>query len=200
MREKARVGARSEAMKTATALTVICTSSSARRSAIYYDNHDPTEIEGWLRSIYSCFTPENYVKEGRNDCPDLEDIKFIIQHAPRIFPKESTDITGPLIRKSMLNLQRKLTEDREKCVKGIISSIAAIYSDREPPQVAKLARDVARLFERDRFATEKELEDLKKISADASLLFPAEFDSADPKAIKKLFKQREIAANASIGR
>ena len=119
-------------------------------SAIYYDNHDPTDIEGWLRSIYSCFTPENYANEGRSDCPDLEDIKFIIQFAPRIFPKESTDITGSLIRKSMLDLQQRLTEDREKCVKGIISSIAAIYSDREPPQVAKLARDVARLFERDR--------------------------------------------------
>ena len=51
-----------------------------------------------------------------------------------------------------------------------------------------------------RFATEKELEDLKKISADASLLFPAEFDSGDPKAIKKLFRQRELAAQAQLGR
>ncbi|GMH48967.1 hypothetical protein TrVE_jg8771 [Triparma verrucosa] len=167
-------------------------------SAIYYDNHDPTDIEGWLKSIYSCFTPQNYVDEGRKDCPDLEDIKFIIQHATRIFPTVPTDITGPLIRKSMLDLQQKLTEDREKCVKGIISSISAIYSDREPPQVVKLTRDVARLFERDRFATEKELEDLKKISADASLLFPAEFDSADPKSIKKQFRQRELAAQAQL--
>jgi hypothetical protein len=48
-------------------------------SAIYYDNHDPTDIEGWLRSIYACYTPENYKNEGREDCPDLEDIRFIIQ-------------------------------------------------------------------------------------------------------------------------
>jgi hypothetical protein len=48
-------------------------------SAIYYDNHDPTEIEGWLKSIYAEYKPENYLEEGRKDCPDLEDIHFVIQ-------------------------------------------------------------------------------------------------------------------------
>ncbi|GMI37912.1 hypothetical protein TrRE_jg12390 [Triparma retinervis] len=169
-------------------------------SAIYYDNHDPTEIEGWLKSIYAEFKPENYLEEGRKDCPDLEDIHFIIQFATRIFPSDPSTITGKLIRSSMLSLQKKLTDDRIKCVRGINSSLSGIYADREPPQVARLAQDVAKLFERDRFATDKELEDLKKISADANLLFPAEFDAAEPKEIKKLFKQREAAAKAAVGR
>ena len=168
-------------------------------SAIYYDNHDPTEIEGWLSSIYAKFTPANYLEEGREDCPDLEDIKFIIQHATTIFPSSPGDITGALIRKNMLDLQRKLTSDRESCVNGIFSSLSAIYSDREPSQVWSLSRSVASLFERDRFATEKELEDLKKISADAKTLFPAEFDAAKPKDIKSKFIIREKAAKQQLG-
>jgi len=44
-------------------------------SAIYYDNHDPADIEGWLKSIYKEYKPQNYLDEGRKDCPDLEDIK-----------------------------------------------------------------------------------------------------------------------------
>ncbi len=169
-------------------------------AAIYYDRFDPTDMEGWLKSIYSHYTPQNYSEEGRTDCPDLEDIRFLIQFATRVFPPDPKDITGSLIRKNMLDLQKKLTEDREKCVKGIISSISVIYSDREPSQVVSLARSVGKLFERDRFATDKELEDLKKVSADAALLFPAEFSQADPMGIKKLFKQREAAAAAQLGR
>jgi len=167
-------------------------------SAIYYDNHDPADIEGWLKSIYKEFKPQNYIDEGRKDCPDLEDIKFVIQFAMRIFPENPNDITGKLIRKNMLNLQKKLTADREKCVKSIINSIKALYSDREPHQVEELGRKVGKLFERDRFATEKELEDLKKVNADSQLLFPAEFSAADPVAIKRLFRQRVAAAAAQL--
>ena len=168
--------------------------------AIYYDNHDPTDIEGWLKSIYSCYTPQNYKDEGRKDCPDLEDIRFIIQFATRIFPENPAQIEGTLIRRNMLDLQKKLTADREKCVKGILSAISAIYSDREPRSVSALARSVGKKFERDRFATDKELEDLKKISADAGLLFPAEFGDAEAGALKKLFRQREVADKAQMGR
>lgn len=169
-------------------------------SAIYYDRHDPTDIEGWLKSIYAFYTPSTYKDEGRTDCPDLEDIRFIIQFATRVFPEDPNEITGKLIRKRMLDLQQKLTDDREKCVKGIIAAISAIYSDREPQQVEELARAVGKKFERDRFATDSELEDLKKISADASLLFPAEFSAADPGLLKKMYRQREAAEKAQIGR
>jgi len=167
-------------------------------SAIYYDNHDPADIEGWLKSIYKEFKPQNYLDEGRTDCPDLEDISFVIQFATRIFPENPDDITGKLIRQNMLDLQKKLTAEREKCVKSIINSITALYSDREPHQVEGLGRKVGKLFERDRFATEKELEDLKKVNADAQLLFPAEFSAADPVAIKRLFRQRAAAAAAQM--
>jgi hypothetical protein len=169
-------------------------------AAIYYDNHDPSDIEGWLRSIYDKFTPKNYKDEGREDCPDLEDIRFIIQFATRVFPTDPTEITGTLIRSNMLALQGKLTADREKCVKGIMAACAGIYSDREPPLVEALARAVGKKFERDRFATDKELEDLKKISADANILFPPEFSAADPTAVKRMFRQREMAEKAQTGR
>ena len=168
-------------------------------SAIYYDNHDPTDIEGWLRSIYDQYTPQTYESEGRTDCPDLEDIRFVIQHAIEIFPPSSTSITGVLIRRSMLDLQKRLTLDREKCVKGIITALSAMYADRHPKEVEDVARAVAKNFERDRFANERELEELKKVSADAAQLFPAEFAAVDVKAIKRLFRERELAAAKMTG-
>jgi predicted Zn-dependent protease with MMP-like domain len=58
------------------------------------------------------------------------------------------------------------------------------------------APQVGHLFERDRFATKKELEEMKKLAADASQHFPAEFDQAmaNPAAVKASFKK--AAANA----
>jgi hypothetical protein len=59
-------------------------------------------------------------------------------------------------------------------------------------------QQVGRLFERDRFATKRELEDMKKLAADASQHFPAEFSLAvsNPAAIKASFKR--AAAVSSI--
>lgn len=73
----------------------------------------------------------------------------------------------------------------------------SLYPEREPNEVADLAAQVGSLFERDRFATKKELEDMKKLAADASQHFPAEFSLAvsNPSAIKTSFKR---AAAVSI--
>ena len=61
-----------------------------------------------------------------------------------------------------------------------------------------LAQATAQLFERDRFATKRELEELKKLAADASALFPAEFRSAEPSAVRMLFKRREAEKAATL--
>jgi len=59
---------------------------------------------------------------------------------------------------------------------------------------------VGRLFERDRFATKKELEEMKKLAADAGQHFPDEFSVAmgNPAAIKASFKSAAAAAAASL--
>ena len=55
---------------------------------------------------------------------------------------------------------------------------------------------VGHLFERDRFASKKELEEMKKLAADAFQHFPPEFDQAmaNPGAIKASFKNAPAAA------
>ena len=50
----------------------------------------------------------------------------------------------------------------------------------------------------DRFATKREIEELKKLAADASALFPAEFRSAEPSAVRMLFKRREAEKSAAL--
>ena len=70
----------------------------------------------------------------------------------------------------------------------------------EPADVEAVARAVGKLFERDAFATKKELEEMKKLAADASLHFPAEFQLAqeNPQAVRMSFK-RAAAASAAMG-
>ena len=62
--------------------------------------------------------------------------------------------------------------------------------------VLKLGRDTCKLFERDRFATKKELAELKKLAADASALFPTDFHDAKPKRVKKKFVEQKRAETA----
>ena len=59
-----------------------------------------------------------------------------------------------------------------------------------------LAAAVGGLFERDRFATKRELEEMKKLAADAPMHFPPEFSVAvaDPAAVRASFKRAAAAA------
>lgn len=121
--------------------------------------------------------------------------------------------------------------------------VNSVYPDREPTEVRNLANAVGKLFERDRFATKKEvrfrhaqprcvqrlpcamavkgaprvvkkssshppdlggaclhlcvqLEEMRKLAADASHHFPSEFFSAikRPEAVRASFKRAEAAA------
>ena len=51
-------------------------------------------------------------------------------------------------------------------------------------------------FESGRFATKKELAELKKLAADASALFPTDFHDAKPKRVKKKFVEQKRAETA----
>ena len=91
-----------------------------------------------------------------------------------------------------------LTEERRACVQDLFTALTTLYADREPHLVQELAEATAKLFERDRFATKREIEELKKLAADASALFPAEFRSAEPSAVRMLFKRREAEKSAAL--
>jgi len=44
---------------------------------------------------------------------------------------------------------------------------------------------------KERFATKKELEQMKRLGADAATLFPAEFHAINPQSIRREFRRRE---------
>ena len=101
----------------------------------------------------------------------------------------------------MWALQKRLTDDREEVVAKLKQALVAnLYPDREPADVEILTRKVGKLFERDAFATKKELEEMKKLAADASLHFPAEFQVAleNVSAVKASFKRAAAASATSM--
>ena len=102
------------------------------------------------------------------------------------------------MRSAVWELQARLTEERRACVQDLFTALTTLYADREPHLVQELAEATAKLFERDRFATKREIEELKKLAADASALFPAEFRSAEPSAVRMLFKRREAEKSAAL--
>lgn len=55
-----------------------------------------------------------------------------------------------------------------------------MYPEQLPEAVDARARDVAGAFQRDRFATKRELNVLSQVAAEASRIFPPDFASIDP--------------------
>uniref|UniRef100_A0A7S3XPP2 Uncharacterized protein n=1 Tax=Heterosigma akashiwo TaxID=2829 RepID=A0A7S3XPP2_HETAK len=153
--------------------------------AIYYDAIDISEVEGYIRSIYE-------------HMDTVENVKFIIQYAKKIMPEKPEDITGELVYSSMLRHQEVLTQNRQIVVDGLFQALTGIYADKEPPLVRELTEEVSKLFQRERFATSKEIEEMKKLAADAAEIFPSEFESAKPSLIKRVFKQREAMQKATM--
>lgn len=167
--------------------------------ALYYDVIDPTRVEHYIRAIYQ--DPRKLEERPEDASGDeapleLEDIQFLIRYASQLLPGTPGEITGHGVRSAVWALQQELVDARESCVRAVCAALKALYADAEPPLVLELGRATCKLFERDRFATKKELGELKKLSADASALFPAEFSVARPKKVRKKFKEREKAEAA----
>uniref|UniRef100_A0A7S2UUH4 Uncharacterized protein n=1 Tax=Fibrocapsa japonica TaxID=94617 RepID=A0A7S2UUH4_9STRA len=151
---------------------------------IYYDRLELSEVEIYIRDIYDHMT-------------QVEDVQFLIKYAPSLLPPNAEDIDGAEVKQAMLRLQDELTAARKAVEENLFQSLSSVYSDREPSQVRELMLGVAKLFQRERFCTKKEEEELKKLSADAPMLFPAEFQAANPEEIRKEFRRREKASAAA---
>eukprot|EP00904_Undaria_pinnatifida_P013966 jgi/Undpi1/96/HiC_scaffold_1.g00096.m1 len=123
--------------------------------AIYYDVIDPSAVEGYIASIYQ-------------QVELLEDVQFLVRHAAAIMPPDPENITGQGVLQSMLALQKEMTDARQRCVDGLLATLAQMYSDQEPSKVALLAGKVAAVFAKGkRFADSAELEELKQLKAEA---------------------------------
>ncbi|KAJ1458648.1 hypothetical protein M885DRAFT_513175 [Pelagophyceae sp. CCMP2097] len=154
--------------------------------ALYYDRIDPQHVEGYIRAIYVA---------GPSERPlELEDVQFLIKYAAQVLPQDPRAITGAGVRSAVWALQRSLADERAACIADVSAALYALYADIEPPLVSALAHAACLLFQRDRFATKRELGELKKLAADAGQLFPAEFQNAKPEKIKDAFRLREKQA------
>lgn len=159
--------------------------------AIYYDMVEPKQVEQMVEDIYykGDFTIEKHL--------EIEDIQFMIKNASRIFPTAPKEVTGHGIRQAVWDLQDSIIRERLAGVEKLGRALCNFYSDREPPQVHELAAEVSKGFFKDpRFATKKELEEIRKLAADAAMHFPSEFHAAkeNPVAVKISFKRSAAAS------
>jgi hypothetical protein len=110
---------------------------------------------------------------------DLEDVKFLIRYAPRLFPEKAEQVTGELIANNVIDLQTQLAKERMEAIKNVETAMKGVYPQVDPPRLVSLCEETTALFKR--------VVDLKKLAADAQTFFPTEFDSADPKEIRRSF-------------
>ena len=137
-----------------------------RLRALYYGRIDVTKVEGIVRDVMACL-------------PELEDAQFLLEHAPKLFPREAADVRGAVLYERLCALRAAMAQDRAAAVASLVKALMNVYPDREPPHVDSLARAVARLV--------KKADDLRMLASDASELFPAEFSAAKPKIIYRAF-------------
>ena len=100
-----------------------------------------------------------------------------------MFPPEPESVTGELIWKNILQLQNELTEKRNAAINLLLSAMSQLYPEQEPALVAERARDIAKLYQKERFANKKELNNMSQITAESSNIFPPDFVSATPECI-----------------
>jgi len=133
--------------------------------AFYFDKIDPAIVEDIVKSIYS------QVKQ-------LEDIQFLIKEASRILPAKVSDITGERVFQAIKLLQITMQQDRLAAMDMLSSALTSVYPHVEPKAIDELVQSVGNFF--------KKIEDIKKLAADASSHFPAEFETAvqNPKQIR----------------
>ncbi|DAZ98919.1 TPA: hypothetical protein N0F65_001358 [Lagenidium giganteum] len=144
---------------------------------LYFDRIDPTTVEGMVKSIY-------------DEIDELKDIKFLLKHAAKLFPKEAKDVDGLELRQRLRALQEEIARERAAAIDKLLSVVSAIYSDTEPDQVHKLVSRVAALF--------KNTKELRSLAADASALFPIEFLNANPNDIRAAFLRMKAEALGTI--
>jgi hypothetical protein len=79
-----------------------------------------------------------------------------------------------------------------------ISSLAAammqLYPEQLPPDIQRRARAIAAAFQKERFATKRELNLLSQVTAEVSKIFPPDFASALPDAIETRVRVQECSS------
>ena len=67
-----------------------------------------------------------------------------------------------------------------------------LYPEQLPPDIQRRARAIAFAFQKERFATKRELNLLSQVTAEVSKIFPPDFASALPDAIESRVRVRSV--------
>ena len=86
---------------------------------IYFDRIDPQNVEGMVKAIYL-------------EIQDLEDVKFLIKHATKLFPPNASEVDGITLHDDLVQLQQELAAEREAAIKVLFTAVSGVYSDSEP--------------------------------------------------------------------
>lgn len=143
---------------------------------IYFDRIERSDVESVIHSIF-----QHVAK--------LEDMQFLVKYASQVFPPSPGDAEGALIWKNILRLQGELTDKREAAVNNLISAMGQLYPEQLPDEVASRGREIAKCFQKERFATKRELNSLSRLAADAVQIFPPDFVSASATEVFESAKQ-----------
>lgn len=137
---------------------------------IYFDIIKPSSVEGIVRSIYT-------------EIKTLDDIKFLIRYAKDLFPEDPEKIVASEVKGRLVALQQKMAEERAAAISMVEKALRSLYPHVDPKNVKALTDAVCVYF--------RKVEDLKKLAADSSIYFMAEFEAAmqSPKAIRGAFKK-----------
>lgn len=116
-----------------------------------------------------------------NGMLQLDDIKFLIQFSPTLFPEHSEDIDPEVLRDNMRALQDKMAKERQAAIDTLFKALKAYYADTEPDDVKRLCAETSEFF--------KKAMEIKSLAADVNVHFPQDYLDAIPKMVRKSFKQ-----------
>ena len=110
-------------------------------------------------------------------------------------PENPSIVTGKLIWDNILDLQNELIEKRNKSVAGLVGAMASLYPEQEQSALNAKGQEIAAFYQRERFATKKELDNVSQLTAEVSKLLPPDFMSVIPsevydKAVQKFGGKR----------
>ena len=78
-----------------------------------------------------------------------------------------------------------MIEKRDTAVAGLVGAMSSLYPEQVPELLRERALEIAKMYQKERFATKKELNSMSQIMAEASNLFPPDFVSATPDYVAK---------------
>jgi hypothetical protein len=143
---------------------------------VYFDQIERHQVDTLLHDIYK-------------NILSLQDMEFFIKYIVQILPPSPGGVTGPVVWEAVLMLQEELTAKREGAIRNLSVAMLQMYPEQLPADILAKARTVAFAFQKDRFATKRELNTLSQIIAEVSRIFPPDYASVRPETIERKAKE-----------